>query len=516
VESGFVPDGRMPIVEYLVNDKAFHHRIVLDVLLLEESHLGIHLPTREIARRVDETLAESELPPIGEAAVEDLLTFLHGRGNVDRIHNTRRFSTASDFLRRDYLYQLTPEGAQVHRHMTWISSEMRMSGALQSSMLPEVLDALAYLVGALEQVPIDLEAVDRNFHRLTSGFTKLSENAKLFVQGLNRSLAFEEELVIEAFLAYKQVVVGYLQTFIVALDRYGPRISGLIAQAEHAGVLDVLPQIAKRSPTPILGVPLEDVIEQEIRTLAAQWAGIRSWFFESQDRPPVAYTLQDRASDAVNHIVLTVRQINEQRYRRANRSADLVTLASWFGGTEDQRERAALWRTAFGMYSARHLGTTRPLEADEDHAPELSWWDSSPAPVSAALRGSGPRTTSGSPPSVGDPRKAKSRLAGRRRLHIQAADAAERSFAARGRFRLSDLEGLTPPEADVLLSCLDSTLAVKPGPDGVRRTTTGDGRMRLELAPPEEGSRASISMRGGILQIEDFELFVCILAQEEA
>jgi uncharacterized protein (TIGR02677 family) len=515
VERGLAPDGRMPIVEYLINEKALYYRMVLDVLLVEESRLGIHLPTVEIARRVNETLAESGQPPFGDAQVDELLSFLHARGNVDRIHNTRRFSTASDFLRRDYLYQLTPEGAQVHRHMSRISSEMGMSGALQSAMLPEVLDALMHLVVALEAVPIDLEAVDRNFRRLTNGFTQLSENAKLFVQGLNRSLTFEGELVIEEFLAYKQVVVGYLQTFIIALDRYGPRISEAIGQAEVAGVLRTLPEIAQRSPTPVMGVQAQEVVQQDSVALAAQWAGLRSWFFESQDRPPVAYTLQDRASDAVNHVVLTVRQINEQRYRRANRSADLIALASWFDRMDDQSDRTTLWRTAFGMYAARHLGTERPLEADEDHQPEVSWWDGLPAAVAATLRSSGPRTPSGHPPSVGDPRKAKNRLAARRRLRLQVADAAERSFAARGRFRLSELGELTPAEADVLLSCLDATLAVQPTVDGVRRTITGDGRLRLELTPFPR-SRATIAMRGGHLRMEDCELAVQILDLEDS
>ncbi len=495
----------MPIVEYLVHEKALLHQAVLDVLLVEESHLGIHLPSKEIARRVDSALVEAGRPAIGLVQVEALLDYLYERGNVDRIHNLHRYGTAEDFLRRDYLYQLTPEGAQVHRQLMRISSETRMSGALQTAMLPEVLDALSQLVRVLNGDPPNLDEVDRNFHRLTAGFTELSENAKLFVQGLNRSLAFKEDFDLDEFLAYKQVVVGYLRAFIVALDRHGPVISGLIGKAEAAGVLDVLAGLARRSPTPVMGVTVEKVAEWEAQSLAARWAGLRSWFFESGDREPVAHTLQDRASDAVNHIVLTVRQINEQRYRRANRSADLVALASWFDGLEDEGERIALWRTAHGMYPVRSLGGSRSLD-DEDHAPHLSWWDGSPAPVGAILRGSGPRSSSGAPPRLADPRKAKTRLANRRMKTLQKTTAAERSLLARGRFRLSELGSLDPVEAEVFLEWLSVTLAARRGPDGVRRTSTKDGRIDLALFPPTEDGQATIVLREGILRIQDFEL----------
>jgi uncharacterized protein (TIGR02677 family) len=495
----------MPIVEYLVTEKALLYQTVLNVLLVEESHLGIHLPSEEIARRVDAALVGAGHPTIGTGHVSTLLDYLYDRGNVDRIHNLRRYGTLEDFLRRDYLYQLTPEGAQVHRQMMRISSETRMSGALQAAMLPEVFDALSILVRVLKEDPPDLDEVDRNFHRLTAGFTELSENAKLFVQGLNRSLAFRDDFDLDDFLAYKQVVVGYLRAFTVALDRHVPVISGLIGEAEAAGVLDVLARLARRSPTPVMGMIAEEVAEQESRHFAARWAGLRSWFFESGDREPVAHTLQDRASDAVNHIVLTVRQINEQRYRRANRSADLVALASWFDGLEDEDGRTGLWRVAHGMYPARSLGSARN-PGDDDHDPHLSWWEGSPAPVGAILRSSGPRSSGGSPPRLADPRKAKSRLAARRRKTLEKTTAAEQSLLARGRFRFSDLGSLDQAEAEVFLDWLGTVFAARPGAGGVRRTSTGDGRVVLTLFPPEEDARATIALRGGTLKIQDFEL----------
>ncbi|MFF8981748.1 DUF2397 family protein [Streptomyces cellulosae] len=119
------------------------------------------------------------------------------------MHNLRRSGTAEEFLRKDFLYQLTSEGAEVHRTLTAIDRQMGSAGALQASMLPEVLEALNLLLASTGHTPPDLAGANRAFQRLVSGFTQLSENAKRFVQGLNRSLAAEGKLDIEAFLAYE-------------------------------------------------------------------------------------------------------------------------------------------------------------------------------------------------------------------------------------------------------------------------------------------------------------------------
>ncbi|UED83196.1 TIGR02677 family protein [Streptomyces profundus] len=506
---------RMLLVNYLTHDHAVYFRLVLDVLLEEESRLGIHLPTAEIGQQIAKRLSSTselvaEMPP-----VDDLLERLNTWGNVNRIYNLRRSGTVREFIRKDFLYQLTPAGAQVHRTLTSIDQELGSSGALHASMLPEVLEALTVLVQAGEKSPPDLSGASRAFQRLAGGFTQLTENAKLFVQGLNRSLAVDDQLDVEAFLAYKDVVVGYLQTFILALSRNGPLISGLIERAEAAGITVWLRNIAAREWAPQMGVAKEDIIERDADRLVRQWAGVRSWFFEGPERVPVAHTLQDRASDAVNHIMLTIRQINEQRFRRADRAADLVTLATWFDdingeGEESGRAVSWLWRAAFGMYATRHLGTARPADDDEDVLPEASWWDSAPAPVSAALRASGPRTRPGPPPRIRRPHRAKSMLAAELGKQQHAEASAEQSLAARGTVPLSALGELSDAEAAVLLRCLDCVLSVPEDSEKVRRARTSDGRLAITLAPLEPGSArvATVAMRGGRMQIADMQLTI--------
>ncbi|MFJ1754620.1 TIGR02677 family protein [Kitasatospora sp. NPDC088134] len=503
--------GRMPVFCYLVHDDAQYFRLVLDVLLEEEANLGIHLSTAEIGRRLVERLAvEPELlealPP-----ADVLLESLYRWRNVERIHNMRRSGTAQEFLKKDFLYQLTSTGAQVHRMVGEIDRDLGTAGSLQKAMLPEILEALGQLEAAIGST--DLAAASRSFHRVVGGFARLSENAKRFVQGLNQSLALDGEIEVEAFLAYKDVVVSYLQDFIAALSRYGPRISVVIMKIEKLNILERFPEIAGEDAAPELGITRPEVIDREAARMRAQWDRVRSWFLEGDDRMPVTHTLQERAAGAVSHIMLIIRQLNDQRSRRHNRSADLLQLAAWFDRAGSEREVRALWRSAFGTFPARHLGTPRDLESNSEIRPDLSWWSGDAAPVSMSFRAAGPRARNGPPPRLPDPRARKARLAAAQRDEKAKETEAERALVARGPVRISALGTLEQAEAEVLLRCLDRVLSVPCDASQVRRATTGDGRLLIVLAPPEEPGFGMVTLPGGELRLADCELTIHLLGE---
>ncbi len=516
--------GRMRQVSYLDNPESVYYRLVLDVLLEEESRLGLHLSIVDIGRRYLDRLdghAEGEDPP----PVERLLGNLYEWGNVDRIQNTHRKGTYQEYLRKDYLYQLTPAGAQVHRALTAIDQELGAAGALQSSMLPEVLLALRDVVELLdkraEMTTIAWkDAMYGTVQRVINGFTQLSENAKLFVQGLNRALEPGGDLEDEVFLAYKDVVVLYLRTFVMALLRYASPITQAIEDAEGRGVATLFPELARHEAAPRLGMSQAEVAEQDTRVLEEQWHGLRGWFFGEHDRPPVAQALQDRSAEAVNLIVATVRRRNDQRFRKVNRAADLMTLATWFAGTDEPTARAAMWRAAFGMYSARHMGGAHAPESDLDVRPRTSWWEGQAAPIEPRLRTQGPRSTTGRPSGVGDPRMRKRLLAALQAEEQAVVDAAVARLAGCTPARVSALPRLSDGELDLFLSCLHVVLSSKPDGAGVRHGRTGDGRLGVTLRPAlTDGTstrQAVVRTQRGDLTMEDFELTVRDLYRDGA
>lgn len=514
--------GRMSVVEYMNNENTPFYRLALDVLLDEESRLGLHLSTAEIERRM-RAVTESYDEDPGTLNVDSLLNQLYEWGNVDRIHNTHRKGTYQEYLKRDFLYQLTPAGAEVHRALTRIDIELGSAGALQSSMLPEVLSALYRLVEGIDPTrgpAAQPASVYGTLQRIINGFTQLSENAKLFVQGLNRALEPSSDLSTEVFLAYKDVVVEYLQTFVMALMNHASPIAQAIQDAEDAGITSRFRQLAALEAAPVIGMSQDEVIARDTHVLYEQWDGLRGWFFGTRDRPPVAQTLQDRAADAVNRIVATIRRLNEHRFRRLNRAADLLTLAVWFSGTDDATERATMWRAAFGMYSARHFGTAHAEENDLDSRPKASWWETPPAPVSPRLRTQGPRAAVGRPSNLSDPRSAKQRLAVQRTAERAEHDEAIRRLVSRGPVRLSQLSRSSPlsgRDLDLLLSCLAIAMSARPDANGQRTGRTSDGRLHVRLRradPALEPAPAIIRTDRGDLAAEDFELTVTDLHRE--
>jgi uncharacterized protein (TIGR02677 family) len=502
--AGVVP-GQMPVVRYLGSRLAPFYRIVLDVLVAEESQLGLQLPTATIAQRATARIEQAAGGSVPCPPASKLLDQLYEWGNVDRIHNTHRKGDYQEYLRQDYLYQMTPAGTIVHRELTRIDQELGITGALQASMLPEVLQALVALAKALDIS----EEKERNqqayiaFSRVVNGFTQLSENAKLFVQGLNRSLHLDSKEKAESFLAYKRVVVDYLQTFSIGIAKFAAGIAEAIEAAEGRGVLSALPQIAGVEAAPALGVSAKDATARDAGIMRAQWLGLRRWFFPDGDQQPVVTTLADRSVDAISRIMTTVRQLNDERFRRVDRKADLVTMARWF--SDGETDVVSLWRSGFGLYPTRHLGAPHPAEAEIDIRPGIGWWEGVAPPISARLRTQGPRASGGVASRLPDQRKTKWLLRERQQAEDAVVEAAARSLAGRSPCRLSSLTYLPAEEFDLLLRCLDVALASR-AHDGTRSAETSDGLIRVTLWPPDPDGAATITTPRGALSIADFHI----------
>jgi uncharacterized protein (TIGR02677 family) len=522
-EAGTLP-GAMPVVRYMVSEYAPLYRLILDVLLEEEAMLGLHLPTAQIEQRVQSRLkgriAATDMPDM-----EDLLGRLYSWGNVDRTHNTHRKGTAAEYLKRDYLYQLTPPGAEVHQTLRRIDSELGSTGALQSSMLPEVLNALHELCNALVTGEsghrgIDLRASYAALQRIIGGFTQLAENSKRFVQGLNTVMENGTSFTDEVFIAYKDEVVLYLRTFVMTLVRYSAPIANAINEAETRGLHLHLLDLAHLEAAPTLGLSMDEVAERDAAVLHTQWEGLRSWFFGDEDRLPITTALQDRAADAVSRIVSIVRRFNERRFRRVDRTTDLLILAEWFTGTDDANARASLWRNAFGMYSARHFGTPHDATGDLDTRPNSSWWETAPAPIELRLRTQGPRASSGRPNQIPNPRAAKRRLAGRRAAEQEARERAISRLAELTPARISEFPALDTDATDLLLVCLRTVLAVRKDGSGTQRVRTGDGRLLIMVQPccDPDGTVPSTVLKStrGAIAMDDFNIDIVDLVRGEA
>jgi uncharacterized protein (TIGR02677 family) len=489
--------GRLTIFAYTVEPLAPLYRSVLRLFLEAKARYRIQF-------RPDEVAAELRRSGIqDDGGVERALDQLVQWGNLRRSHDTGRVATLADFRRRHLIYQLTPAGEAAERAVGEVVAALERSGSLQRVMLGTILRNLIEIRQELGQPAPRPERLFEHLFNVTEQFRALTENASTFLARLHEAID-QGEVHAEAFLAYKQAVLEYLEQFLGELSETAPRITAEIQAIDVDGErLVLLAAEADAAPSP-LG------IQDPAEGLRRKWRGIAAWFVGDGQELATVEHLRAAARGAINRILLVLERLHEKRFRRFSRTADLLRLAGWFDGLateEGGSERAhRLFQQAFGLFGARHLGG---LDEDPDRVqPGTSWWDAPPVPVAPNLRRTGRSTALGRIPPMADHSEAKNFLAARYRREQEAQAAALARFAGRGPIALAGLPPLSSDEFSLLLALLDRLLATAPGPEGRREARSRDGRLwlRLESGPGSaivEAPAGRLTLSAWVLTVED-------------
>jgi uncharacterized protein (TIGR02677 family) len=496
------------VFRYVTVDNAPNYRALLEVFVEAKERYLIELRPADVRDGLDRSglvfERASELEP--ERHLDQHLDQLAEWGNLQRAHDTAAVARVEDFYRRRFLYRLTPAGEAAHRAVREVEAAVGRSGALQTSMLVEVREALAAVTAAAGAS--DGAALVRALHRLHAAFESLTAEANLFLGELDRHAA-AERVDEERFLAYKHALLAYLGRFVEDLRRLRPEIGDGLREAETLGPERFLPVAAAAAnlPPPAPGDRAgEDPRSRWVNDQRARWEGIRAWFSEAAPGGPRVERLHAAARAAVVKLTRSLERLVERRARPVDRAADFRTLARWFAACASDDEAHALWSTAFGLHPARHF----TLEEDDPERvrPEASWWDAEPVDVPVRLRTHGAISRAGRPPPALDFGDGRAWLAAVRRRERAAVDAALARFAGRGPLRLSALGALDGDELAELLALLDEALVAPRDEDGARRARTADGRLEIALSPPPRGEWVTIATPAGRLRCLDYGLEV--------
>ncbi|MFP5073194.1 DUF2397 family protein [Pseudonocardia nantongensis] len=132
----------------------------------------------------------------------------------------------------------------------------------------------------------DPAKVHLSLRALVDRFTDLAGNAQAFMGSLQRSIDLQD-VDVEAFAAYKDQLIDYLQRFVTDLVATGAEIAGLVEEIESHDVGRLLDLAARReavdaAPGGPAGPDAQDPREAEFARHAAawreRWAGFRGWF----------------------------------------------------------------------------------------------------------------------------------------------------------------------------------------------------------------------------------------------
>ncbi len=481
----------------------------------------VHLRAEDLHEAL--TRAESgEHVPV--EALADALGQLEEWGNLRADPDTSRVTTVEDFHRARFLYQLTRPGEAAERALTVYDEQLGRRGALQAVALADIATQLRALRELAVQSQPDPGRVGLLLRDLVARFTDLADNAQAFMGSLQRTIDLYDADV-EAFRAYKDHLVDYLERFIKDLVTVGGEISGLLGELEDAEVSRLLGIAARRDAEDAAPGGSERESDGEdpreaayLAGLAAweeRWRGLRQWFVSEPGHPGQAKLLRSRARQAIPDLLAVVATLNERRSGRSDRSADFRALALWFAEAPDDEALHRLWRSAFGVYGSRHLvldDETLRAREEQPVPASTSWTQAPPLHISPRLRRTGSYERRGHPNRIAD------RENGRRLLGELAARQAEQTAAARARLatgrptNLGELGELDRDAFGLFLALLGDALAARrPGQREVATTTT-DGTLHIRLLALADAALVEIRTPAGVFRGPDHVVEIADLA----
>lgn len=490
------------------------YREVMRVFTREKERFAVHLRPEDVHPALPVPHRPADVGPVADA-----LDRLVGWGNLRADPDTSRVTAVEDFYRRRFVYQLTRAGEAAETALAAYDDALGRRGALQAVALADIATHLRVLLARAAEPDPDPAAVHLALLALTDRFAGLAENARAFMGSLQRTIDLHDAEV-AAFLAYKDQLIDYLRRFIQDLITTGAEIAALLADLEDGGALPrLLTLAARREAADAAPERADAAVAEAERRWSVRWSGLRAWFLSSPERAAQAKLLRTAALSAIPQLLAVVSALNERRSGRSDRSADFRALARWFAEAPDDDARHRLWRTAFGLYPARHLSVDADTADARDDAPvppDTAWADAPPLRISPQLRRSGSYERRGKPRRVEDRGAARRHLAELARKQAEETAAARARLATGGRTRLSQLGELDPAAFGLFLQLLGDALAARR--QGVEPTVAGsnDGTMEIRMWTLPEAAPAELVTPDGVFRGPDHLVEIVDLAEGDA
>ncbi len=505
--------GRFKPFAYLAAQNAGLYRRVMLAFVAAKRRFVVHLRTEDVVAELTADAAAAD-GPVDPRAVTDALSQLVEWGNVRADPDTSRVTSVEDFHRARFLYQLTHAGEAAERSLALFDERLGRPGSLQAVALEDIATGLRALQELTRDAEPDVAAGGLLLRDLVRRCVDLAENAQAFMGSLQRTIDLYE-LDAEAFRAYKDHLIDYLERFIKDLTGVGGEIAELLGRLDPAGIDRLLVLVARRDAedtAPGAGAGddfRERAFASELASWHERWLGLQQWFISSPEHPSQAKLLRARARKAIPDLLAVVALLNERRAGRSDRTADFRELAVWFAQAPNEAAMHQLWQATFGLHSSRHLtvdADTALARVRDPVSPSTSWRQAPPLMISPRLRRTGSYERRGKPNRVID------RRGERRLLAERAAAEAEQTATARARLvtehpmRLSDLGHLDPESFSLFLALLGEALSEQRPGEREIRTTTRDGSLEIRLTPAPEAMSVEISTNAGVFRGRDHVL----------
>lgn len=487
---------RLESLRYATVPEAAEYLAIMRTFTGDISGLLSDQSAAEVAAR----LAEQGLKLDADTA-DARLSYLVEHGNLARSPRESEAHSVREYLQTRSRYQLTQIGELVHRQIEDLLGTVEEAREVSSEMLGGILTGLTKLDGydELSLAGADPEELAREIGTVFAQFERLVESTRDFYTYLSQVLV-RFDLDRAEFQAFKTALLDYLQRFVDEIARHMPQLADVLVRLQPR--IDALCARANEGQRLL---SLDGSTARRARGLdPADWGSLHAWFVGSGGRQSDAAGVRRLATNAMRTLLVNLRRIASSAEREQSRYGDLLKLARWFDGADDEHAHA-LWVAAFGLYPARHLGVV----ADDDGDPvpaTTSWWRAPAADVPVTLRRYGHRTAKGRSgrredfTAARNARVAEREAAERRRR--EAVDELARQHGRLDRARLSD------DARGVLLELYSRALTGhgRPLGDGDEAEATTGGLLVTVVRTP--GRSTIVTSPAGRLELVDISVAV--------
>lgn len=487
---------------YLSTPNAPIYRRVMRALMTEKERFTVHMRSEGVLL----ALRSDGGAPVDEDAVTDALERLArpAWGNLHDFPDASRVTALEDFYRRRMLYQLSREGEAAERALAQYDAALGTRGALQSVALEDIVVLLTQLRNSIAERdsgrPVDSAAIHQALRALHDRFSELAENAVAFMGSMQRTIDLHDADV-DAFLAYKEQLIEYLERFIRDLLTRGAAIAALLLDIPASAVVSLAEIAAERESVDAAPGEAERAFDLARDRWLTQWSGLEGWFISSSQRESEAKLLRARARAAIPALLAVVRALHERTGGRTDRSQDFLALATWFAALPTDGDRHRLWRSAFGLVSVRHWSVTTETErawADASLGNATPWSVAPPLQISPQLRRSGTYERRGKPSRVIDRTAAKAMLAAQAAAENEQTAAARRRVLTDGPRPLSAFGELDSEAFHLFLGLLGDALVAMVPQAEESTVHTSDGELRVTLTRLPGAPAMTLVTSGGV------------------
>lgn len=492
---------------YLSTPNAPLYRRVMRALMAEKERFTVHVRPEQVCLALRADGGKS----VEEETVSEALERLSqpGWANLLAFPDSSRVTALADFYRRRMLYQMSRQGEAAERALAQYDVALGTTGALQSVALEDIVVLLTNLRDTVTAhsggEPVDAALTHQTLRSLRGRFAELAENAVAFMGSIQRTIDLHNADV-DAFLAYKEQLIDYLERFINDLLTRGASIAELLGSIPQSGVQLLAATAAEREGIDAAPGESDLAFTSAREVWLRQWSGLTDWFVSTPSRESESKLLRARARAAIPALLAVVRALHENAGGRSDRTQDFLTLARWFAELPTDGDRHRLWRSAFGLVPVRHLTVTAATEyawASAELGNTTPWAEAPPLEISPQLHRSGSYERRGKSVRVMDRTGAKALLAERARLEVEQTEAARRRILTNGPRPLSAFGDLDPEAFQLFLGLLGDALAAM-GPQGTTsQVHTSDGELTVTLTRTLGMGTAVITTPGGELSGPD-------------